>query len=67
MALREHSEQNPLKQGLKQVTANEIVNKKSAFRTKSTKTRIETVGARGGIAAPGFHSEQNPLKQGLKR
>ena len=37
-----HSEQNPLKQGLKREWDWEVIANEWAFRTKSTKTRIET-------------------------
>ena len=39
----------------------------AAFRTKSTKTRIETSILGGNSCLRIWHSEQNPLKQGLKQ
>ena len=40
--------------------------KGKSFRTKSTKTRIETCDEIAGQGRVQIHSEQNPLKQGLK-
>ncbi len=62
MAIRE---QDPLKQGLKPRYDQEVRDKSTDSRARSTKTRIETISIR---VQTDFHKirEQDPLKQGLK-